>query len=360
MSSQPPEDRAKPAKPVGHASPGFLDGASIGRAASATIGLEFPDDEAVLSEHGSGVEGGGSSLVRALRGRLQHTRARAWLTALEQLLDPAQHREWIRRLRMRARSEEVDPFGLDPIYTERQRPYLEFLYRSYWRIAASGMDRVPDHGRAIIVANHGGVLPYDAVMLMYAIRYDHSAHRTARPLLEDAPMRLPFLGTALNRLGCVRASQENATKLLEGDRLVIVFPEGGKGTSKLHRQRYQLQRFGRGGFVKLALRTGAPIVPAAIIGAEEVHPLISKMRLGNRSLSPYLPITPTFPWFGPLGVIPFPAMWMIRFGESIDLRDHNKDAARDTALVNEVNDRVRTQIQAMLDDLVRERDARER
>lgn len=350
-----------PASPVGEASPGFLDGASIRRATSATIDLDLHDEDEVspADEEGSAAAGKPSALVRALRGRLERTRAGELIDAMERLFDPAQHRAWIRRLRMRNRAEEVDAFGLDPIYAERWRPYFEFLYRSYWRVAASGMDRVPDHGRAIIVANHGGVLPYDAVMLMYAIRYDHSAHRTARPLIEDAPMRLPFLGPALNRLGCVRASQDNAAKLLEGDRLVIVFPEGAKGTSKLHRDRYQLQRFGRGGFVKLALRTRTPIVPAAIVGAEEVHPLLSRVRLGSRTLLPYLPITPTFPWTGPLGAIPLPSRWMIRFGERIELGDHGPEAARDAMVVNELNERARSRIQQMLDELVSERDARE-
>jgi len=168
---------------------------------------------------------------------------------------------------------------------------------------------------------------------------------------------LPFLGHRLNRLGCVRASQQNAELLLREDNLVIVFPEGGKGTSKLYKLRYQLQRFGRGGFVKLALRTGTPIIPAAVVGSEDAHPLLARAQLGSKSPLPFLPITPTFPWLGPLGLIPRRERWMIRFGEPIEGPHNDPRAALDSLLVTRINDQVRSRIQEMLDGLVAERDA---
>lgn len=258
---------------------------------------------------------------------------------------------------MRTRSEVVDPFGLDPAVSERWRPLFEFLYRKWWRVETTGMLNIPDFGPAIIVANHGGTLPYDSLMLMYALRYDHPAHRTLRPLIEDPVYQIPFLGVHLNRLGCVRASQQNAERLMDDNALVAVFPEGGKGTSKLYKNRYRLQRFGRGGFVKLALRTGAPIIPTAILGPEDAHPLLARLSLGPKSVLPYLPVTPTFPWLGPLGLIPRRDRWFVTFGAPLNIVNKGPAAEHDSLLVTQINDRVRSSIQTMLDGLVEHRRA---
>ena len=263
-------------------------------------------------------------------------------------------RRAVRDWQMKGRSDVVDPFGLDPVYLERWRPIIEFLYRKYWKVETSGITHVPDRGPAVIVANHSGAIPYDAVMLIYALRYDHPAHRTARPLVEDSAFHLPFLGVALNRIGCVRAGQRNATDLLGRDLPIVAFPEGSKGPSKLYRQRYRLQRFGRGGYVKLALRSAAPIIPAAIVGAEEVHPMISRFSWGMKALGlPYVPITPTFPFLGPAGALPRRSRWHIRFGPPMNISaDLQLSAADDQALVNQINERVRARIQNMLDDML--------
>jgi 1-acyl-sn-glycerol-3-phosphate acyltransferase len=253
---------------------------------------------------------------------------------------------------MRNRSDIVDDFGLDPVYAENWRPLLDFLYQSYWRVETTGMENLPDHGRALIVANHSGTLPYDGAMIMYAVRYNHPAHRDIRPLVEDFVFHFPFIGVALNRIGCVRACQENAERLLANEQVVAVFPEGIKGIGKLYRRRYQLQRFGRGGFVKLALKSRAPVIPTSVVGAEEVHPMLAQVTWLAKYLGiPYIPITPTFPWLGLAGAVPMPSKWYIRFGEPMDLASqYGAEAHQDRILVNRLTEEVRSTIQGMVDE----------
>jgi 1-acyl-sn-glycerol-3-phosphate acyltransferase len=258
---------------------------------------------------------------------------------------------------MRHRSENVDEFGHDPITAARYRPLLEFLYRSYWRVEASGMENLPDHDRAIIVANHAGAFPYDGVMIMSAVKHDHPAHRDVRPLVEDFLFHFPFVGVALNRIGCVRACQENAERLLAHGQLIAVFPEGIQGIGKLYSKRYQLQRFGRGGFIKLALQSRAPIIPTAVVGSEETYPMLGRFTwLARHWGIPYIPLTPTFPWLGLAGVVPFPAKWQIRFGEPLSFAgQYGPEAANDRILVNRLTEQVRSTIQAMVDESLRAR-----
>jgi len=264
-----------------------------------------------------------------------------------------------RQFAMRDRSDIVDEFGRDPVYSARIQPFLDFLYSKYFRVRCDGLENVPDHGRALIVANHSGTLPYDGAIVMHAMRKEHSAQREVRPLVEDFVFHFPYLGTLVNRIGGVRACQENATRLLEKDELVAVFPEGVKGMGKLYKDRYKLQRFGRGGFIKLALRTRSPIVPVAIVGAEETHPMLSKVTWFAKSIGiPYVPITPTFPWLGPLGLVPLPSKWHVVFGDVIDLTaEYGPEAADDSILVNKLAESVRVQIQEMLDDALQGRDS---
>ena len=262
-----------------------------------------------------------------------------------------------RHLAMRDRSDFVDEFGRDPVYSARMAPVLDFFYRRWFRVDCQGMEHVPAEGRALLVANHSGVLPYDGAVVMHAVRVDHPAHRDVRPLVEDFVFHFPWLGTLMNRIGGVRACPENATRLLEADQLVAVFPEGIKGIGKLYKDRYKLQRFGRGGFVKLALRTRAPIIPVAIVGAEEIHPLLGRVTWLAKSFGvPYVPITPTFPWLGPLGAIPLPSKWTVRFAPPIDVAaEHGPDAAEDRILVNHLSEQVRAHIQEMVGDILRKR-----
>jgi 1-acyl-sn-glycerol-3-phosphate acyltransferase len=257
---------------------------------------------------------------------------------------------------LRSRSEEVDDFGLDPAYESRFRPIAEFLYRRYFRTRTVGIGNVPASGRCIIVANHSGTLPLDGLMLRTALRLEHGGARELRWLAEDFLFYLPFAGVFMNRVGAVRACQENAERLLGKENLLAVFPEGVQGIRKLFAERYRLQRFGRGGYIRLALRMQAPIVPCAIVGAEETNPLLYRLEyIASLVGLPYIPVTPTFPLLGPLGLVPAPSRWTITFGEPVSLDGAGPEAAEDHVLVGRLSERVRSSIQAMLDSGVRER-----
>jgi 1-acyl-sn-glycerol-3-phosphate acyltransferase len=247
-------------------------------------------------------------------------------------------------------SEEVDEFGRDAKFTETIRPLLEFLYTVWWRVEPAGVENVPAEGPALVVANHSGVLPWDGVMMTLALRHEHPARRECRMLALDMFALLPFLAPALARTGAVRASQENGERLLRAGALVGVFPEGVKGVGKRYRDRYKLARFGRGGFVRLALRTGAPIVPCAVVGAEEIHPVLAKADWVGRPFGlPYFPITPSFPLLGLLGVIPLPTKWSIDFADPLPTAQYGPEAAEDPILVNRLSEQVRSIIQQMID-----------
>jgi 1-acyl-sn-glycerol-3-phosphate acyltransferase len=265
--------------------------------------------------------------------------------------------EAYRRFLLRRRSQRVDEFGRDPVYSDRVEPMLDAVYSRYFRVELSGAENIPTTGRALLVANHAGALPYDALMLMHGVHKEHPTHRTVRPLVEDATFHVPYLGAMFNRLGAVRACQENGERLLEDGQVVLVFPEGIKGVGKLFRDRYRLQRFGRGGFVKLALRTNAPVLPCAIVGAEETHPLLGRVGWLQRRIGfPFLPITPTFPWLGLFGLVPLPIKWKIRIGKPITLPTENAaDRAEDRIFVGKVADQVRQSVQALLDETLASR-----
>jgi len=247
-------------------------------------------------------------------------------------------------------SSDVDDFGLDPHFEERARPALEALVKRYFRVDVDGAQRLPQSGRALIVANHAGALPWDGLVLRTALRVARPSLPPVRWLAEDTVFHYPFLGVTMNRLGAVRACQENAERLLSQDRLVAVFPEGAQGSGKLFRERYRLQRFGRGGYVKLALKLGAPIIPTAIIGAEETNPLLGRVHSLGRALGAnFLPITPTFPWLGPLGLLPAPVKWRVVVGEPIDLSSYGEASADDALTVHRLNEQIRSIVQALVD-----------
>lgn len=282
--------------------------------------------------------------------------AASWGSARDLLSTDYYLRQW-GKLGMRNRSEEVDDLGLDPVYEARIRPLVDFLYRHYFRVDVEGVEAIPEEGRCLIVANHsGGPLPYDGLMIRAAVRREHVKQRDVRWLTEDFVFHLPFVGATLNRIGAVRACPENAERLLDREQAVAVFPEGAQGLGKLFRERYKLQRFGRGGFVRLCLRTRTPIIPCAIIGAEEANPVLYRIEHMTKALGiPYFPITPTFPALGPLGLLPAPTKWMIRFGEPMSFDEHGPGTADDEGLVGRLSEKVRAAIQGMVDRTVRER-----
>ncbi|MGH3440627.1 MAG: lysophospholipid acyltransferase family protein [Nitriliruptorales bacterium] len=243
----------------------------------------------------------------------------------------------------------IDEFGFDADLTEHVLlPLLRPMYRRYWRVRSVGHDRLPDSG-CLVVANHAGTVPADALMVKLGL-YDE-AGRHLRMLGADLVWRLPVIGELGRKMGNTMACDEDAQRLLEAGEVVGVWPEGFKGIGKLYRDRYKLQRFGRGGFVEIALRAGAPIVPTAIVGSEEIYPLIYNFRTLARLFGlPYFPVTLTFPWLGPLGLIPLPSKWVIEYGEPIETAEYGPGAADDPMAVFDLTDRVRDTIQRMLED----------
>jgi len=243
----------------------------------------------------------------------------------------------------------VDDFGFDPELTDHVlMPPLRPLYERWFRVDVRGLNHVPDTGGALVVANHSGTIALDAVMTQLALRDHHPAHRYLRMLGADLVFQTPGLSALARKAGHTLACMPDAERLLSQGELVGVWPEGFKGVGKRYSERYKLQRFGRGGFVSAALRTGAPIIPTAIVGAEETFPMIGNIAPLARLLGlPYFPITPTFPWLGPLGLIPLPSRWVIEFGEPVHTVDL-VDEVDDPMAVLELTDAVRERIQQAL------------
>lgn len=271
-------------------------------------------------------------------------------------LNPFNLRRKYHEFSLSMRSEEVDLFGFDPIFDRFVRPLFDFLYSKYWRVETYGISNIPRTGPCLMVGNHSGSLPYDATMLKMAVLKEHPNHREVRFMVEDFLFHFPFLGSLMNRFGGVRASQENAQQLLDAQMPVVVFPEGVKGLGKLYRDKYHLARFGRGGFIKLCLRTGAPLVPVAFIGPEEIHPMLARESFFASMLGvPYIPITPTFPWLGPAGLIPLPSKWFIHILPPIDLSHYGPDAEKDRVLVYRLAQQVKNQIQEVIVEQLKSR-----
>ncbi len=260
-------------------------------------------------------------------------------------------------LGMSERSGEVDEFGLDEVVLERARPLLDFLFERWWRVELHGISRLPETGPALLVANHSGLVPYDGLMLCHALFRERPSQAVARFFVADWLWTLPFVQPSLARVGGVRACRENAERLLAAGRRVVVFPEGVKGAAKSFRDRYRLQRFGRGGAVRLALETGVPLVPVGLVGAEEAHPILFKWNAPARALGfPFLPVTPTFPWLGPLGLLPLPSKWVIRIGEPLRIDHFERDAAGDELLLSRLTEELRGEIQTLLEIGLRDRE----
>jgi 1-acyl-sn-glycerol-3-phosphate acyltransferase len=265
---------------------------------------------------------------------------------LNRVMDVVQFAYRQQELARRGADYEVDDFGFDPQWTESFLSLFTVLYREYWRVETTGIEHVPAAGRALLVSNHAGVLPWDGTMIKTAVFAEHPHPRHVRALVASLFMGMPVMSWFLRRTGQTIGHPDDTRRLLERDELVLVFPEGVRGTGKTFQDRYKLRRFGRGGFVSTAIRAGAPIIPISVVGSEEIYPMVADLAPLARFLGlPYFPVTPFWPWLGPLGLIPLPSKWRIQFHPPVHVEEHPPSAAEDQNLVMALSDQVRDTIQ---------------
>jgi 1-acyl-sn-glycerol-3-phosphate acyltransferase len=237
---------------------------------------------------------------------------------------------------------------------------LSALYHYWWRIDAVGLERVPGTGPVVLATNRGGALvPYEALMIRLALAREHPARRPARPLLDDWLAQLPMLGTGLIGWGAMRDGAGNVRRALGRGEAVVAYPEGRQAVAKPFRARYRLAKFGRAGFARLAIETGASIVPVAVVGAEEIHPVLARVDAVGRLIGlPTLPITPTFPWLGVAGLVPLPTKWMLLAGEPVAVATrHRPSEAKDPTVVARLGEQVRERLQALVLEGLRRRES---
>ncbi|SES38552.1 lysophospholipid acyltransferase family protein [Streptomyces qinglanensis] len=303
---------------------------------------------------GAGPEGSAAGGSATRRGAAGPAAAEEPAGLLERVLGTeweARAAEGLAFLRRRLTGEyEVDDFGFDEELTDQVlMTLLRPVFEKYFRVEVRGVENIPADGAALVVANHSGTLPLDGLMLQVAVHDEHPADRHLRLLGADLVFVLPLVNELARKAGHTLACAEDAQTLLERGEVVGVMPEGFKGLGKPFADRYKLQRFGRGGFVSTALRAGAPIVPCSIVGAEEIYPMVGNSRTLARLFGfPYFPLTPTFPWLGPLGAVPLPTKWTIQFGEPLPTDGYPPEAAEDPMLMFNLTDQVRETIQHTL------------
>jgi 1-acyl-sn-glycerol-3-phosphate acyltransferase len=255
--------------------------------------------------------------------------------------------EAVRRSVSRRLKGEPVPGEYDEDLVRAILPFGQWIYKWYWRVDTEGIENIPTEGAAVLACNHSGTIPVDGAMLKIAVLTEHG--RNPWLLAADLVFRFPILRELTKAAGNMRASRDETLPLLRKGELVGVFPEGFKGIGKGWAKRYQLQRFGRGGFVQVAMDTGAPIIPTAIVGAEEAFPMMYNVKSIASALKlPYFPITPFFPALGPLGILPLPSKWIIAFGEPIPTAQYGPEGADDLQGVLEITERVRQTVQGML------------
>jgi 1-acyl-sn-glycerol-3-phosphate acyltransferase len=253
---------------------------------------------------------------------------------------------------------ELDDWGRSERFVAAFEPLLNFYYRYWFRVDVQGIENVPSQGGALLVANHSGALPPDGPMVMQAIRNEHPSPRPLYMLGENWFRGYPGIGLLANKLGMVSAHPENAQRLLRDEgRLAIVFPEGQKASRKLLWQRYRLRRFGRGGFVRTAIRARVPIVPIAVIGAEEAMPIFAHLRpLQRLSGLIYFPVNHAFPHFGlAAGLMYMPAKFKVHFLEPLDMSDYEPETAEDSGMIQAIAEEVRARIQMQLERMLEAR-----
>jgi len=259
--------------------------------------------------------------------------------------------ERLRQIPNRINEFGFDPYGMSPEWMRRWVLPSLLLYRYYFRVETTGVDRVPA-GRVLVVANHAGQLPFDGMMLQTALLLEAEPPRIARPMGEYWIPRIPVFSVAAVRAGTLVGTPENCVHMLENDECVMVFPEGVRGMNKTFSERYRMQRLGSG-FMRLALDTNTPILPVGIVGSEEQQPGLANLTGLARMLGmPALPITLGFPWLGPLGLLPLPVKYRIHFGEPMHF---GGSSAEDDASIARRVETVKDAIAALLDRGLQER-----
>ena len=240
------------------------------------------------------------------------------------------------------REQWIDEF--DPAFRDKVRPAFQFLHDTYWRVETTGAHLLPERGPAILVSNHSGAVPFDGAMIVTALKLQRDV--TVRFLYDPFVDNLSPVASFYRKVGGIPATRQNAIAALEAGEVLLVFPEGVPGVAKPFTDRYRLRSFNPG-FARLALSLNVPIVPIAVVGAEEIYPLVARAEgIGKMLGMPYVPITPFFPMLGPLGAVPLPTKWFIRVGKPVRLKPAEggecRPRAREEAL------RMRRTIQAML------------
>ena len=279
-----------------------------------------------------------------------NSKARARIRKIIRALDGPRALE-----RLESMVVDDEGFGYDRFGFERESLYAGYLvsrqlYRRWFRVESRGHENVPRAGRTILAGNHSGLLPFDATMIAVDVLEKLEPPRPLRSIVDHFAFALPFVGEAMYRTGQVPGTPRNFRDLLQREQLVLVFPEGTKGIVKPYSERYRLRPFNVG-FVEIALELEVPVVPFAVIGAEEQAPvLFSIPALGKRFGMPTFPITPTFPWLGLAGLVPYPVKYRIAYGEPLLLhREYPKEGARDPDVVRAIAEKVRSRVQGMID-----------
>jgi len=245
-----------------------------------------------------------------------------------------------------------DAYGMNPVWMRRVLLPFALLYRYYFRVEVAGIEQLPE-GRVLVIANHAGQLPFDGAMLALALLLEARPPRIARSMGEYWIPRLPWVSVLAARSGTLVGTPQNCIHMLENGECVLAFPEGVRGMNKLYSQRYRLQRFGSG-FMRLALETDTPIVPVAIVGSEEQQPSFANLEgLAHMFGAPALPITLTFPWLGPLGLLPLPVKYRIYFGAPLRFEG---EASDEDAVTDVKVEQVKAKIAGMLARGRRERE----
>lgn len=254
------------------------------------------------------------------------------------------------------RLSDVDEWGRSEHMRSLARKIFSPLYKHWFRVEWDGLEKIPTTGGALLVANHAGAIPSDAPVIMHGI--EEELGRPVYGLADYFFREAPWVGTMWARVGGVPAHPDNAVRILRDQgQLVLVFPEGTKGPSKTYTDRYRLRRFGRGGFIEIAMRAGVPVIPIAVIGSEEAMPVIMRVPTLAKALGvPYFPITANLLAFGPLGIVtPFPAKFKLRVLDPVHFDVPADQDRYSKSRIMEESEQIRSQLQEAVYDMLRDR-----